>query len=145
MNECSLFVYDEGGVFGNKFCVVASMCYAESTTDVLLLDTYPNYVKPPTSEASPRLDENVFHNITGGAETMTLQNAIDAYYWALVSRTVGFSLFAALALTPHHAQTGTWISAGGPFGAYSPEKTSNNGPYPTSYVIQPVCPRSRTF
>lgn len=109
-NECQLWV--TGGIFQNKFCVMASMCYAESTTDVLLHDVYPSYVSNiPTSEDSARLSQDVFYNITDGADTMTLQNAIDAYYWAL---------------------TGTWISLGGPFGAETPGKTSSNGPYPTS-------------
>ncbi|EGN98977.1 hypothetical protein SERLA73DRAFT_181738 [Serpula lacrymans var. lacrymans S7.3] len=108
--ECELWV--TGGLFQNEFCVLASMCYAESTTDVLIKKLYPSYVSNiPTSLTEQRLSQGVFYNITQGAETMTEQNVIDAYYGAL---------------------TGTYQSLGGPFGAETPGKTSNNGPYPTS-------------
>ncbi|KII83659.1 hypothetical protein PLICRDRAFT_119190 [Plicaturopsis crispa FD-325 SS-3] len=109
-NQCQLWV--TGGLFQNLYCVLASMCYAESTTDILIAQEYPSYVSNiPTSASEARLSYDVFSNITKGASTMSEQNVIDAYYGAL---------------------TGTWISTGGPFGAESPEKTSNNGPYPTS-------------
>ncbi|KAH7907375.1 hypothetical protein BJ138DRAFT_1014591 [Hygrophoropsis aurantiaca] len=115
VNQCQLFV--TGGLFQNELCVLASFCYAESTTDVLLRNEYPSYVSPiPTSLQEQRLSQDVFNNMTGGAAVMTQQNAIDAYYGAL---------------------TGTYTSLGGPFGAETPEKTTNDGPYPTSpdYVI----------
>ncbi|KII90782.1 hypothetical protein PLICRDRAFT_158144 [Plicaturopsis crispa FD-325 SS-3] len=108
--QCELWV--TGGLFQNLYCVLASMCYAESTTDILIAQEYPTwYPNIPTSASEARLSYDVFTNMTKGASTMSEQNAIDAYYGAL---------------------TGIWISAGGPFGAESPEKTSQNGPYPTS-------------
>ncbi|KAF8841851.1 hypothetical protein BDN67DRAFT_478599 [Paxillus ammoniavirescens] len=115
VNQCQLWV--TGGLFQNEFCVLASFCYAWSNTDVLLENEYPSYVSPiPTTAQQARLSEAVFYSMTDGAATMSQQNAIDAYYGAL---------------------TGTWTSLGGPFGAYTPGQTSNNGPYPTSdeYVI----------
>ncbi|KAG8215323.1 hypothetical protein J3R82DRAFT_8915 [Butyriboletus roseoflavus] len=114
VTQCQLWVTN--GLFQNEYCVLASFCYAWSNTDVLLLDEYPTYLPIPTTSQETRLSEAVFYNMTGGAPTMSQQNAIDAYYGAL---------------------TGTWRSSGGPFGAYTPEKTTNNGPYPTSpqYVI----------
>ncbi|KAH7881860.1 hypothetical protein F5I97DRAFT_471926 [Phlebopus sp. FC_14] len=115
VNQCQLWVTQ--GLFQNEYCVLASFCYAWSNTDVLLLDEYPSYTPSiPTTADEARLSEAVFYNMTGGAPTMSQQNAIDAYYGAL---------------------TGTWTSLGGPFGAETPEKTDNNGPYPTSseYVI----------
>ncbi|EGN97355.1 hypothetical protein SERLA73DRAFT_184032 [Serpula lacrymans var. lacrymans S7.3] len=109
-SQCQLFV--TGGLFQNEICVLASMCYAESTTDVLLRKIYNYNGQPaPTTQSEARLSESVFYNMTNGAQTMSLQNAIDAYYNAL---------------------TGTWTSLGGPFGAETPEKTTTDGPYPTS-------------
>ncbi|KAH7927215.1 hypothetical protein BV22DRAFT_1007506 [Leucogyrophana mollusca] len=115
VSQCQLWVTQ--GLFQNEYCVLASFCYAESTTDVLLKKEYPSYASDiPTSLQEKRLSQDVFNNMTGGAATMSQQNAIDAYYSAL---------------------TGTWTSLGGPFGAETPSKTSNDGPYPTSpdYVI----------
>ncbi|KAH7920219.1 hypothetical protein BV22DRAFT_1133236 [Leucogyrophana mollusca] len=55
-------------------CVLATLCYAETTpTDGILL---------PYDTEEP-LSESVFYGMTGGASTMSQQNAIDAYYAAL--------------------------------------------------------------
>ncbi|KAH7919564.1 hypothetical protein BV22DRAFT_1183768 [Leucogyrophana mollusca] len=109
VSQCRLWVTQ--GLFQNEYCVLASFCYAESTTDVLLKNEYPPYTTVPTSLQEKRLSQDVFNNMTNGAATMSQQNAIDAYYSAL---------------------TGTWASQNG-----APAKTDNNGPYPTSpdYVI----------
>ncbi|EGN94900.1 hypothetical protein SERLA73DRAFT_187999 [Serpula lacrymans var. lacrymans S7.3] len=109
-SECVFWVAD--GLFQNEYCVLSSFCYAEASTDVLLQHLYPSYVSDhPTTASEARLSQAVFYNITGGAQTMSEQNVIDAYYGAL---------------------TGTWIDLGGPFGAETPGKSNNNGPYPTS-------------
>lgn len=85
VQQCQLWVTQ--GLFQNEYCVLASFCYAWSNTDVLLLDEYPSYVPNiPTSTQEARLSEAVFYNMTGGAATMSQQNAIDAYYGALVRR-----------------------------------------------------------
>ncbi|KIJ60936.1 hypothetical protein HYDPIDRAFT_116633 [Hydnomerulius pinastri MD-312] len=113
--QCQLWVTQ--GLFQNEYCVLASFCFAWSNTDVLIRNEYPSYVSSiPTSATEQRLSESVFYNMTGGAQTMSQQNAIDAYYAGL---------------------TGTWTSLGGPFGAETPSKTNSDGPYPTSpdYVI----------
>ncbi|KAG2745814.1 hypothetical protein P692DRAFT_20808651 [Suillus brevipes Sb2] len=116
VSQCQFWVTQ--GLFQNEYCVLASFCYAWSNTDVLLKHEYPYYISPtPNTSQQARLSEAVFYNMTGGAESMTQQNAIDAYYAGL---------------------TGTWMWYGGPFGAETAEKTDNNGPYPTStdYVIE---------
>ena len=83
VSQCQLWVTQ--GLFQNEFCVLASFCYAWSNTDVLLLHEYPSYVAQiPTTAQEERLSEAVFYNMTGGAASMTQQNAIDAYYSALV-------------------------------------------------------------
>ena len=82
VNQCQLWV--TGGLFQNEYCVLASFCYAWSNTDVLLLDEYSSNLPIPTTSQEARLSEDVFYNMTGGASTMSLQNAIDAYYGALV-------------------------------------------------------------
>ncbi|KAF9238689.1 hypothetical protein BU15DRAFT_75132 [Melanogaster broomeanus] len=112
--QCQLFV--TGGLFQNEICVLASFCYAWSNTDVLLRNVYPSYDPAPTTAEEARLSEAVFYDMTGGAATMSQQNAIDAYYSSL---------------------TGTYSSLGGPFGAETPFKSDSDGPYPTSvqYVI----------
>ena len=84
VNQCQLWV--TGGLFQNEYCVLASFCYAWSNTDVLLLDEYPSYLSIPTTSQEARLSEDVFYSMTGGASTMSQQNAIDAYYGALVCR-----------------------------------------------------------
>ncbi|EDR08942.1 uncharacterized protein LACBIDRAFT_294094 [Laccaria bicolor S238N-H82] len=115
VNQCQLWVTQ--GLFQNQYCVLASFCYAQSTTDVLLRKEYPYYIsKIPTSLSEGRLSLDVFKAMTNGSATMSQQNAIDAYYTGL---------------------TGTWISLGGPFAAETPSKTNNNGPYPTSpdYIV----------
>lgn len=81
-SQCRLWVTQ--GLFQNEYCVLASFCYAWSNTDVLLLHEYPSYAQIPTSAQEERLSEAVFYNMTGGAASMTEQNAIDAYYSALV-------------------------------------------------------------
>lgn len=80
--QCQLWVTN--GLFQNEYCVLASFCYAWSNTDVLLLDEYPSYLPAPTTSQEARLSQAVFYNMTGGASTMSQQNAIDAYYGALV-------------------------------------------------------------
>ncbi|KAG1761863.1 hypothetical protein EDD22DRAFT_953660 [Suillus occidentalis] len=60
--QCQLWASQ--GLFQNEYCVLASFCYAWSSTDA-------------------RLSEAVFYNMTGGAALMTQQNAIDAYYEGL--------------------------------------------------------------
>jgi len=83
VSQCQLWVTQ--GLFQNEYCVLASFCYAWSNTDVLLLHEYPSYVPQiPTSAQEARLSEAVFYNMTGGAATMSQQNAIDAYYAGLV-------------------------------------------------------------
>ena len=82
VTQCQLWVTD--GLFQNEYCVLASFCYAWSNTDVLLLYEYPSYLPIPTTSEEARLSEAVFYNMTGGAPTMSQQNAIDAYYGALV-------------------------------------------------------------
>jgi hypothetical protein len=83
VSQCQLWVTQ--GLVQNKFCVLASFCYAWSNTDVLLLHEYPSYVAQiPTTVQEERLSEAVFYNMTGGAASMTQQNAIDAYCSALV-------------------------------------------------------------
>ncbi|KAG1731380.1 hypothetical protein EDB19DRAFT_1912504 [Suillus lakei] len=114
--QCQFWVTQ--GLFQNEYCVLASFCYAWSNTDVLLQHEYPSYISPiPKTSQQAALSETVFYNMTGGAASMTQQNAIDAYYAGL---------------------TGTWMFLGGPFGAETAQKTTNNGPYPTSvdYVIE---------
>ncbi|EIW76583.1 hypothetical protein CONPUDRAFT_84567 [Coniophora puteana RWD-64-598 SS2] len=111
VSECENFI--QNGLFQSTYCVLASMCYAESTTDVLINDIYPSYIQGssrPTTANETRLSIDVFHNFTGGADTMGLQNAIDAYYGAL---------------------TNVWEPEG-PFGAGAGVQTGQNGPYPTS-------------
>ncbi|EIW76805.1 hypothetical protein CONPUDRAFT_157963 [Coniophora puteana RWD-64-598 SS2] len=111
--QCALFIQqDVDGLFQNSLCLMASMCYAESTTDVLINKMFPSYVSNiPTTADQTRLSLDLFHNVTGGNNVMTLQNAIDAYYGAL---------------------TNTYDSLGGPWGAQDPQRSGNNGPYPTS-------------
>ncbi|EIW76585.1 hypothetical protein CONPUDRAFT_129846 [Coniophora puteana RWD-64-598 SS2] len=111
VNECTNFI--QNGLFQSTYCVLASMCYAESDTDVLINNMYPSYITGslrPTTATEARLSIDVFHNMTGGSDTMGLQNAIDAYYGAL---------------------TNTWQPEG-PFLAGAGYQTNNNGPYPTS-------------
>ncbi|KAG1810311.1 uncharacterized protein HD556DRAFT_1319374 [Suillus plorans] len=113
--QCQLWVNQ--GLFQNEYCVLASFCYAWSNTDVLLQHVYPYYTSPmPTTAQEAKLSEAVFYNMTGGAASMTQQNVIDAYYEGL---------------------TGTWKSLDGTLTG-TPEKTDNDGPYPTStdYVIE---------
>ncbi|KAG2145473.1 uncharacterized protein EDB93DRAFT_1251343 [Suillus bovinus] len=64
----------------------------------------------PHTIQQARLSEAVFYNMTGGAASMTQENVIDVYYEGL---------------------TGTWASLGGIYGEM-PEKTTSDGPYPTS-------------
>ncbi|KAG1810207.1 uncharacterized protein HD556DRAFT_1302556 [Suillus plorans] len=113
--QCQFWVTQ--GLFQNEYCVLASFCHAWSNTDVLLQHLYPLDTSPmPTTAQEAKLSEAVFYNMTGGAASMTQQNVIDAYYEGL---------------------TGTWTSLGGTLGGM-PEKTDNDGPYPTStdYVIE---------
>ncbi|EIW75749.1 hypothetical protein CONPUDRAFT_85403 [Coniophora puteana RWD-64-598 SS2] len=114
LNQCELWITQ--GAWQNEYCTLAALCSgaADATPDVMIREVYPTYVGNtdiPTAASLDRLSIDVFNNITGGASTMSLQNAIDAYYGAL---------------------TNTWGSEGGPFGAESPYQTGNNGPYPTS-------------
>ena len=111
VNECMNFI--QNGLFQSTYCTLASMCYAESNTDVLINNMYPSYISGsarPTTATEARLSLDVFHQMTGGADTMSLQNAIDAYYGAL---------------------TNTWQPEG-PFGSGAGYQTTNSGPYPTS-------------
>ncbi|KII91141.1 hypothetical protein PLICRDRAFT_104721 [Plicaturopsis crispa FD-325 SS-3] len=109
-SECRLWI--DQGLFQNVYCVMASMCYAEASTDVLLHNEYPTELGPiPTSASEAKLSLDVFNNITNGASTMSEQNVIDAYNSVL---------------------TGTWVDRGGPYGIENPVRTSSNGPYPTS-------------
>jgi hypothetical protein len=81
--QCQLWVSQ--GLFQNEYCVLASFCYAWSSTDVLLKYEYPINITPtPNTSQQARLSEAVFYNMTGGAALMTQQNAIDAYYEGLV-------------------------------------------------------------
>ena len=103
VNQCQLWVTQ--GLFQNQYCVLASFCYAQSTTDVLLRKEYPSYISPiPTSLSEKRLSLDVgfcffflvvffcdvfrllqvFKAMTNGSATMSQQNVIDAYYAALV-------------------------------------------------------------
>jgi hypothetical protein len=84
VSQCRLWVAQ--GLFQNEYCVLASFCYAWSSTDVLLKSEYPINISPtPNTSQQARLSETVFYNMTGGAALMTQQNAIDAYYEGLVS------------------------------------------------------------
>ena len=147
VNQCQLWVNQ--GLFQNQYCVLASFCYAQSTTDVLLRKEYPFYISPiPTSLSEERLSLDVgffflrlvfsgdvfrllqfFFAMTNGSATMSHQNVIDAYYAALVRF---IHPYAPPGSAHEPQQTGTWTSLGGPFGAETPSRTNNNGPYPTS-------------
>ncbi|EIW81947.1 hypothetical protein CONPUDRAFT_81586 [Coniophora puteana RWD-64-598 SS2] len=118
--QCELWV--TGGAWKNEYCVLGALCYsaASATPDVMLRNVYPTYVNDtliPTAGTIGRLPLDVFQKMTGGADTMTLQNAVDAYYNAL---------------------TNVYASAGGPFGAQTPVRSGNNGPYPNTptYINQ---------
>ncbi|KIK45403.1 hypothetical protein CY34DRAFT_780520 [Suillus luteus UH-Slu-Lm8-n1] len=114
--QCQIWVSQ--GLFQNEYCVLASFCYAWSSTDVLLKYEYPINITPtPNTSQQARLSEAVFYNMTGGAALMTQQNAIDAYYEGL---------------------TGIWIPLVGPSGTVTAQRTKRDGPYPTStdYVIE---------
>ncbi|KAG1731383.1 hypothetical protein EDB19DRAFT_1912506 [Suillus lakei] len=110
--ECQFWATQ--GLFQNEYCVLASFCFAWSNTDVLLQYFYTPPI--PTTSQQARLSEGVFYNMTGGAATMTQQNVIDAYYADL---------------------TGTWMYVLEPSGPATIQKSTMNGPYPTSvdYVI----------
>ncbi|KAG2351780.1 hypothetical protein BDR07DRAFT_1441782 [Suillus spraguei] len=113
--QCKLWV--TGGLFQNKYCVLASFCYAWSNTDVLLQHEYSSLSPLPLTSQQAKLSKAVFHNITGGEALMTQKNVIDAYYAAL---------------------TGTWNETVGHSGSKEIVRTKDNGPYPTSshYVIE---------
>ncbi|EIW76586.1 hypothetical protein CONPUDRAFT_139359 [Coniophora puteana RWD-64-598 SS2] len=113
-DQCEFWITQ--GAWQNEYCALGAMCSSAegATPDVMIRTIYPTYVSNediPTAGSIDRLSTDAFHNMTGGADTMSLQNAIDAYYGAL---------------------TNTWTSLGGPFGAESPSRSGNNGPYPTS-------------
>jgi hypothetical protein len=96
VTQCQFWVTQ--GLFQNEYCVLASFCYAWSNTDVLLKREYPSYISPtPSTSQQARLSEAVFYNMTGGAASMTQQNAIDAYYAGLVccslSRSINLTSF----------------------------------------------------
>jgi hypothetical protein len=58
VNQCTLFVLN--GLFQSEVCVMASFCYAESTTDVLLHNIYPSYwTNIPTTLQEARLSQEV--------------------------------------------------------------------------------------
>lgn len=113
--QCKLWVTQ--GLFQNKYCVLASFCYAWSNTDVLLQHEYSSLSPLPLTSQQAKLSEAVFRNITGGETLMTQKNVIDAY---------------------HAALTGTWKETVEPSGLKVIERTQDNGPYPTSphYVIE---------
>jgi hypothetical protein len=91
VSQCQFWVTQ--GLFQNEYCVLASFCYAWSNTDVLLKHEYPYYISPtPNTSQQARLSEAVFYNMTGGAESMTQQNAIDAYYAGLVCCSLSCSV-----------------------------------------------------
>jgi hypothetical protein len=57
--QCELFVRD--GLFQSEVCVMASFCYAESTTDILLNNIYPYYwTDIPTTLDEARLSKEVW-------------------------------------------------------------------------------------
>jgi hypothetical protein len=83
--------------------------------------------------------------MTGGAESMSEQNAIDAYYSALVSGVLVIAVFTLIFRLHNYFahiinQTNTWTSMGGPFGGETPERSGQNGPYPTSCVSLSIFP-----
>ncbi|KAH7919557.1 hypothetical protein BV22DRAFT_1040770 [Leucogyrophana mollusca] len=116
--QCQIFVSSPTGFWQVEQCVLAGFCYAaeNSTTDMLITYVDEGQDTSDRSLQQERLSEALFYNMTGGASTMSQQNAIDAYYSAL---------------------TGTYESLGGPLFAMTPKQTSDDGPYPSSseYVI----------
>ncbi|GLB42926.1 hypothetical protein LshimejAT787_1203750 [Lyophyllum shimeji] len=107
-------------IFTQKYCVLSSFCYSQSTVDVLIKQLvkmdYLYTGQPVLSANQPRLSQAVFNDLARGKSYVSQQDMIDAYYGAL---------------------TNTIKSCGGPPGAETVCPTGTSGPFPTdaSYVI----------
>jgi len=108
-------------IFANNYCVLAALCYSESTVDVLIKDlTKRDYLyvgAPVLSVNQPRLSQTVFNTLSKGNTFVSQQNMIDAYYGALTNTVQ--------------------ICPGPPGSSTTPCPSGKSGPYPTdaSYII----------
>ncbi|EIW76598.1 hypothetical protein CONPUDRAFT_76232 [Coniophora puteana RWD-64-598 SS2] len=106
VNQCKLFASQ--GIFQNEYCVLASICDADTDagTDGLIDQVLPNVQPRPTSEGSQRLSQDVFNKMSNNSPTLSTQNIIDAYYGALTNTYTGTN-------------------------ATNAQQSGQNGPYPT--------------